>query len=149
MDHEQTKLLGELLPNWPDEWLRAERARLRELRLHALELLAQYHLDRLQFALAIEILLTAIEVDPLRESPHRLLIDVHRREGNYSEAVRRYNDYLVRIRRARLGPSPRLTSLARECGFKDDGIHLAAAESVHLAPSPGSQRTPNAPPTSR
>ncbi len=109
------RLLGDLLPGWPDEWLRAERARLRELRLHALESLARYYVDRDQVPLAIEVALAVVEADPLRESGHRVLIDAHVREGNYAGAMRQYEECVACIRKAGVSASPQLGELMRAC----------------------------------
>jgi DNA-binding SARP family transcriptional activator len=61
---------------------------------------------------ACEAALTAIALDPLRESAVRLLIDVHLRGGNTVEAVRcyrRFSDLLSREIGA--DPSPALVAM--------------------------------------
>lgn len=81
---------GELLPDWDDPWLSDERERLRQLRLHMLESVA----DRLtvagQFGLAIEVAFSVLQADMLRESAHRALVRAHLAEGNVAEARRAY-----------------------------------------------------------
>jgi SARP family transcriptional regulator, regulator of embCAB operon len=79
-------LSRDLLPGWYDDWVLVEAADWRLLRLHALEALA----DRLtavgcwgQAAVAAS---AAVRADPLRESAHAALIQVHLAEGNQSEA---------------------------------------------------------------
>jgi DNA-binding SARP family transcriptional activator len=81
---------GDLLPGWCDDWVLLERERLRQLRMHSLEVVADRlsaagrHADALQAAYA------AIRAEPLRESAHRVVIRVHLAEGNVGEAVRAY-----------------------------------------------------------
>jgi DNA-binding SARP family transcriptional activator len=103
---------AELLPGWYENWVIAEREQLHQLRLHALEALAG-GLARLgRHAVAIEMALAAIQIDPLRESAHRALIAVHLDEDNLSEAARHMRVF-TRLLRDELGvaPSPRMIEL--------------------------------------
>ncbi|MEZ0449705.1 AfsR/SARP family transcriptional regulator [Cellulomonas sp. ICMP 17802] len=79
---------NELLPDWEDEWLVAERERLRQLRLHVLEAVAARFCASGEYGLAVEAALAAVRIDPLRESAHRAVIRVHLAEGNVVEARR-------------------------------------------------------------
>ncbi|HEY6203669.1 MAG TPA: bacterial transcriptional activator domain-containing protein [Candidatus Limnocylindria bacterium] len=79
---------GELLADWCDEWVLLERERLRQLRLHALEVLTQRLVTVGRYADAMEVALAALRSEPLRESAHRAVISVHLAEGNRSEALR-------------------------------------------------------------
>lgn len=81
---------GDLLPDWGDTWLADERERLRQMRLHVLETVADQFARRGQFGLAIEMALSALRADVLRESAHRTLIRIHLAEGNFNEAHRAY-----------------------------------------------------------
>ena len=83
-------LVGELLPDWYDDWLQEEREGLRQTRLHALERLAQVLSAGGRHADAIQAALAAIRLEPLRETAHRTLIEIHLAEGNWSEACRQY-----------------------------------------------------------
>jgi DNA-binding SARP family transcriptional activator len=100
-----TELSSELLPDWWDEWLLMERERFRQLRLHALEALGARLAAIGQFAAALEAGLSAVACEPLRESAHRLLIEIHLAEGNRAEALRQYLSY-TRILHAELGLQP-------------------------------------------
>jgi DNA-binding SARP family transcriptional activator len=105
-------LSGELLPDWYDDWVLLERERFRQLRIHALEALCGKLAAERRFAEAADAGLAAIEVEPLRESAHRALIDAYLREGNACDAVRQYR--LFRDLLARdlgLQPSPLLREL--------------------------------------
>jgi DNA-binding SARP family transcriptional activator len=96
------RLSSDLLPDWSDEWLTHERERYRQLRLHALDQLCLLHADQGRFASAIMAGLASVSSDPTRESAHRGLMRAHLLEGNASEAIRQYHDY-VRIVRSELG----------------------------------------------
>ncbi|MGW2580974.1 AfsR/SARP family transcriptional regulator [Streptomyces virginiae] len=104
-----------LLPGWDDEWLLLERGRWDQLRLYALEALAQRfqtdgrHLSALQTSLA------AVCIDPLRETPHRIAVEVHLAEGNVACAVKRYQEYRRLLQQElKVAPSPLLTRLVRD-----------------------------------
>jgi DNA-binding SARP family transcriptional activator len=83
---------GDLLPDWDEDWLLAERERLRQLRLHLLEQLAHRLAAAGRFGLALEAAFTALCADPLRESAHRAIIGIHLAEGNMGEARRAYEN---------------------------------------------------------
>jgi DNA-binding SARP family transcriptional activator len=57
------------------------------------------------FAGALEAALIALRAEPLRESPHRLLLEIHLAEGNYSKAIYTYHAYRILLRRE-LGVNP-------------------------------------------
>lgn len=96
---------GELLPGWYEDWVLLERDRIRQLRLHALEELADQLARRGQFSLALEAALNAVNAEPLRESAHRSVARVHLAEGNPAEAVQRYETFRCLIG-GELGLSP-------------------------------------------
>jgi DNA-binding SARP family transcriptional activator len=87
------ELAGDLLPDWWEDWILLERERFRQLRLHALETLCARLAATGRFAAAVEAGLSAVACEPLRESAHRLLIQVHLAEGNRAEALRQYQEY--------------------------------------------------------
>jgi DNA-binding SARP family transcriptional activator len=111
---------GELLPDWGDEWLLLERERLRQIRLHALELAAKQLASREQYAPALDLGLEAIRAEPLRETAHRTVIAIHFAEGNVSEAVRQY-----RLFRSLLRTDPAATP--------SDGLHNLIREELARA----------------
>jgi DNA-binding SARP family transcriptional activator len=82
---------GELLPDWDDPWLDAERERLHQLRLHVLEAMADQLARQGHYGLALESALAALRADDLRESAHRAVISIHLAEGNVVEARRAYD----------------------------------------------------------
>jgi DNA-binding SARP family transcriptional activator len=81
---------GELLPGWYDEWVLLERERLRQLRLHALEMLADKLTTVGRYGEAVQVAYAAVRAEPLRESAHRAVVRVHLAEGNLAEAGRAY-----------------------------------------------------------
>jgi DNA-binding SARP family transcriptional activator len=95
----------ELLPGWYDDWVVAERERLRLLALNALERLSSRLVADGMFALAMEAALEAVHAEPLRESAHRALIAVHLAQGNVDEA-RRHFARLTELLRRELGVAP-------------------------------------------
>jgi DNA-binding SARP family transcriptional activator len=83
-------LVCDLLPDWYDEWLQDEREELRQTRLHTLESLARKLNAAGRYADAIQAALSAIRLEPLRETAHHTLIEIHLAEGNWSEAYRQF-----------------------------------------------------------
>jgi DNA-binding SARP family transcriptional activator len=102
----------ELLPDWYDDWIVVERERLRQLCLHALERLSADATAGGRFAQATEAGLSAVALEPLRESAHRTVIEAYLAEGNAGEAIRQYRLF-ERLLDGKLGlrPSPRLQEL--------------------------------------
>jgi DNA-binding SARP family transcriptional activator len=86
-------LPGELLPGWYDDWVLLERERLRQLRMHALEALAEKFAAAARYGEAVQAAYAAVRVEPLRESAHRTVVRVHLAEGNIAEAVRAYESF--------------------------------------------------------
>jgi SARP family transcriptional regulator, regulator of embCAB operon len=110
-----TALSSELLPDWYDEWVLIEAEDWRQLRLHALEALAERLTVAERYADAIAAARAAIGADPLRETAHAALIRVHLAEGNQSEALAAYNHYCVLLHNdLGIEPTARLTDLVRD-----------------------------------
>jgi SARP family transcriptional regulator, regulator of embCAB operon len=86
-------LSGDLLPGWYDDWVLAEAEDWRQLRLHALEALAGRLTAVGCWGQAAYAARAAVRAEPLRESAHAALIQVHVAEGNQSEAVREFTHY--------------------------------------------------------
>ncbi len=96
---------GELLPGWDDEWLLADRERLRQVRLHVLEEQAERLTRARRYAPALDAAIAALVADPVRESAHRTIMRIHLAEGNLSEALRAYLA-CRRVLRTDLGVEP-------------------------------------------
>jgi DNA-binding SARP family transcriptional activator len=110
----ETALRGELLPGWYEDWVLLERERLRQLRMHALEVLADKLVCVGRFGEAVQAAMAAVAAEPLRESARRAVVRVHLAEGNLAEAVREYESFRELLA-DELGvlPSPQLECLMR------------------------------------
>jgi DNA-binding SARP family transcriptional activator len=108
------RLTTDVLPGWSDPWVVAERDWFRQLRLRALEALSERFRRDGDLFRAYETAVAAVQADPLRESAHRKLIELHLADGNPAEAVRQYTTYRSRLR-SELGltPSPEIDKLLR------------------------------------
>ncbi|MCX4825264.1 SARP family transcriptional regulator [Streptomyces sp. NBC_01142] len=108
-------LAADLLPGWYDDWAQLEGQRWRQLRLHALETLAEKLTAAGRYAEAVAAARTAVHADPLRESSWICLVRAHLAEGNPSEALHDFRDYAQRLV-AELGihPTRRLCALVAD-----------------------------------
>src|SRR5207302_2591217 len=86
-------LSRDLLPGWYEDWVLLESEDWRQLRLHALEALADRLTTAGRFGEAALAAGGAIRADPLRESARACLIGVHLTEGNQSEALRQFERF--------------------------------------------------------
>ncbi|HEU0205291.1 MAG TPA: BTAD domain-containing putative transcriptional regulator [Pseudolysinimonas sp.] len=108
-------LSSELLPDWYDDWIIAEAEDWRQLRIGALEALGQRLLAHGRNAEAIRAGRAAMRIDPLRESPHALLIRIHLADGNQSEALGVFERYRAILHTAlALEPTTQLSRLVAD-----------------------------------
>ncbi|MEN3609565.1 AfsR/SARP family transcriptional regulator [Plantactinospora sp. ZYX-F-223] len=126
----------DLLPGWYDEWVLLERERLRQLRLHMLEDIARGHLHAGQHGEALQAALEAVRAEPLRETPHRLIVEIHLDEGNAYEALQAFYVYRdLLLRELQLEPSEAMSALLSDLLApiaRPRGARLSGAR-----PSPG------------
>lgn len=103
---------AELLPGWYDDWLLHEQERVRQLRVGALERMAELSLAAGRVGTAIDAARAAAAIEPLRESAHRLLMEGHLAAGNRASAYCVYDRLHCRLGEE-LGilPSPELKNL--------------------------------------
>jgi DNA-binding SARP family transcriptional activator len=101
-----------LLPGEEGEWLDDLRRRLVDVRLRAVACLGEIWLANGDPRLAARDAAEAIELDPFRESSHRLLIRAHLASGERAAAIRAY-DACRDIFQSELGvrPAPETTAL--------------------------------------
>ncbi|MDH6464349.1 DNA-binding SARP family transcriptional activator [Micromonospora sp. A200] len=135
----------DLLPGWYDDWVLLERERLRQLRLHLLDEMARAHLRAGEHGEALQAALEAMAAEPLRETPHRLVVQVHLAEGNACEALHAYFDYRDLLRRElQLEPSAAMRALISEVLASHDRPRQAPAQPARgvprLAPGPVGDR---------
>jgi DNA-binding SARP family transcriptional activator/DNA-binding HxlR family transcriptional regulator len=110
-----TALSTELLPDWYDDWVVAEAEDWRQLRVSALEAQSGRLIASGRVAEAAGAARAAMRVEPLRESAHSRLIEVHLAEGNQSEALRVFDRYRVLLRNELgLEPTPHLSDLVAD-----------------------------------
>ena len=103
---------GELLPGWGDDWVRIERERVHQLRLHALESLVDSLITGRRYAEAMEAAVLAVGLAPLRESAHRAVIAVHLAQGDLAHALLHFRDFEDTLRReCGLVPSVRIRAM--------------------------------------
>jgi DNA-binding SARP family transcriptional activator len=105
-------LRGDLLPGWYDDWVLSERARLRQLWLHAVEFAASLRLSAGDCLAALRGAVALVAADPCRESAHRLLIRVHQAEGNNQAAINQLDSCLALLTEDGVPPSSHLRQLA-------------------------------------
>jgi DNA-binding SARP family transcriptional activator len=105
----------DVLPDWYDDWVLVEAEEWRQLRLHALEALAERLLNERRFGEATCAALAAVRAEPLRESARALVIRIHLAEGNQSEALSEFGRYHALLRaELELEPTPRLHALVTQ-----------------------------------
>jgi len=107
----------DLLPDWDEPWLLVERERYRQLRLHALEDLAEAELASGCPLGAVDRALLAVTAEPLRESAQALLLRGHLAAGNRAAARAGYDAFRALLA-AELGvaPSAELSALVAGLG---------------------------------
>ena len=79
-----------LLPEAEGSWIEAYRHGFRNLRLRALDCLAQIHAWNGENTLALRAAEEAVELEPYRETGYRRLMLLHDHAGNRAEALRVY-----------------------------------------------------------
>jgi DNA-binding SARP family transcriptional activator len=114
-DEDLTLLIEDLLPAWFDNWLVIEREQMHQLRVHALERLAEHLLATGRPERTIQVGILVLGADPLRETAHRLVIRAHLAEENRGDALRQYR-HCERLFRYELGidPSPATRALVAD-----------------------------------
>src|SRR5262245_28706256 len=88
-----------------EEWLRSERARLRETAVHVLTTLLQHQAKSGAPESAIQSAVRLLALDPLREETHRTLMQLYARQGRLGDALRPYQT-CVCVLRGELGVEP-------------------------------------------
>jgi predicted ATPase/DNA-binding SARP family transcriptional activator len=90
--------VGDLLPNFYEEWLEAPRRRLRETQLQNLLTLAEGRAQSNDSAGALEYARAALRVDPWREDAIRYVMQARTNLGDRSGAMREYATFSSRLR---------------------------------------------------
>jgi DNA-binding SARP family transcriptional activator len=121
---------GDLLAGSYEEWVLAERERLRQAYLGALERLARLLGESADHAAAIEYGQLLVGEDPLREAGYRLLMRVHAAEGDRAQALYTYHS-CVAVLDSELGvrPSSETTRLYEDL-MRASGADVAPASAA-------------------
>jgi DNA-binding SARP family transcriptional activator len=88
-----------------EEWLLAERERLRELAMEALARLLAHQSKSPATERAIQTAIRLLALDPLQEPAHRTLMRLYARQGRRSAALRQYQ-VCIGVLRRELGAEP-------------------------------------------
>jgi len=100
------------LPGEDGPWVTRRRAVLTDVRVRALECRAEVSLRTGRFPLAVNDADLVLQLEPFRETAHRLLMRAHVEAGNAAEALRAYERYRSLLsRELGVGPSPETESI--------------------------------------
>ena len=113
------ELNGDLLPGWDEDWILLEREHLRLLRIRAVEATSDHLRREGRLGAALLAAYLVIREEPLRESAHRLAVQIHIEDGNLVDAVRQVQHYSETLRRE-LGarPSAGLLTMLSDAGLR-------------------------------
>ncbi|WP_245931340.1 BTAD domain-containing putative transcriptional regulator [Actinokineospora auranticolor] len=85
------ELSADILPDWHDsDWVLVEQEQYHQLRLHALEVMAERLTAAGRHGEAVAAGLAAVRAEPLRESAHHVLMKAHLAAGNRSAVLNQY-----------------------------------------------------------
>jgi len=82
----------DLLADFYDDWITAERERYRELYIGALLMLAQKMRTRSEYQRAIEYAARVLQIDPANERAHQHLMFCYQTTGKRSDALKQYEE---------------------------------------------------------
>lgn len=120
---------AELLPGWYEDWVLFEQEHVQRLRLSALDRLASELLDRGDLELAAAAATSAVGIEPLRESSHRLLIESLLAAGNVAAAIRDFNTYQANLQ-AECSATPSKALVDLVAAARTDGTDGAPANGL-------------------
>lgn len=108
----QTLSGPDLLVGEFEDWVLLERERLQRNRILALEVLALRLSDLGELPYAVAACEIAAGIDPLRETPVRVLMGIHLKHGNRVDARHAYDSFRLRLQSDLAeDPSPELVAL--------------------------------------
>lgn len=129
-----------LLEGCAEEWATPERELREQQFLKALEKLASSAMARGDHAVAARHLRRAINVDPLRESAHRALMEALARAGDYAAVDRHYRELrLLLHKEVNAEPTEETATLYRRLRRES---HMRPAESLRRADPRAHRRLP-------
>jgi len=143
LEQAETIYGGELLEGFDihteefEEWLAAERSRLRDRLVDVLSRLQRFRAETGETDKAIETAHRLLRLDGLHEESHRLLMLLHWREGRRSAALKAAQNCEETLRRENIEPEPetrRLLDEIRRSG-EPPGLRPVRREAITLGPS--------------
>lgn len=138
---------GHLLPDLYEDWVLSERNDLDMRRLRTLELLGTSLVEENDLVMAAAVAEAAIMLEPLRESSHRLLVEIYLLTGDRVQAYAIYRTFRARsVADFGIAPSEQFRELVeplrveRRLRLQGPGTSVAGHEPE--APSSGRRRSP-------
>ncbi|NJK77418.1 MAG: AAA family ATPase [Microcoleus sp. SU_5_6] len=124
---------GDLLPDWEDEWVFAEREQLRQLYILALERLVNVSEEQQDYQAALAYARQMLRVDALNEATYGALIRLHRLNGDRAKALQVYHQCMT-VLRDELGVDPSLETrrLYEQLLAEDDIPHRPAPSESNI-----------------
>jgi DNA-binding SARP family transcriptional activator len=105
----------ELLPDWYDDWVVAERERFRQIVLRGFTALVPRLVAQGRMAEAIHVGSQAVRLESLSETAHQVLIAAYLAAGDRAGAVRHYHEYEALLQdELGLGPSDATVALVED-----------------------------------
>ena len=128
---------GDLLAGFYDDWVLAERERLRQRYIHLLEQRVALQKARGDLRGAIHTTQRLLACDPLREEPYRYLMELYYRAGDRAAALREF-EKCAHLLSAELGAEPMPETLALRDAIRDGATlaPLSTPPTVEPAPPP-------------
>jgi DNA-binding SARP family transcriptional activator len=121
----------ELLPDWYEDWVIAERERFRQILLRTFSALVPRLVARGRAEEAIDVGLYAIRLEPLSETSHRALIAAYLAVGDRAGALRQFADHTALLRdELGLSPADATVALVRHLLPRASGRARRAASSA-------------------
>lgn len=114
-----------------DEWVDAERRRLRSLALEAMQRLVHLQREAGEPDQAQATAMRLVALDPLRETAHRDLMSLYASDGRRAEALRQYEECReILARELNVGPSAETQALAERIAKSESPTrrHVAAEQ---------------------
>jgi DNA-binding SARP family transcriptional activator/tetratricopeptide (TPR) repeat protein len=128
-----------------EDWLRAERERLRELALEGLARLLGHHQKTPAVDPAIRIAFRLLDIDPLQEPVHRALMRLYTQSGRRAAALRQYQLCAgVLARELRVEPEPATKTLYQDIlrQRRSASADVGGTPSIRQVPEPWAAQAP-------
>jgi DNA-binding SARP family transcriptional activator len=138
---------GDLLPELDDDWVLAERERLRLVQAEILQRLIAHHRAMREYNLAIDYAQAALALDPLAEAVHRELIAIRYETGDRAGALAAYERFRAEVwDELGVEPMPETQALAQAIAR---GERLTPAQPARSGPAPAPAAVPGEAPIGR